>query len=327
MLDAMLRTRLPPGKTLPLIVEAGVGARGGGPVSDPVANLWLERRDELREKLLLHGALLLRGGRVLRPAELARFVREFSGSPLLDYAGGVSPRVALGERVYTSTEYPEHYALSLHNEMSYTYRWPSRLFFHCVVAPAGGGGETPVADSRRLLGAIDAGVVERFRRAGVRYERNLAGDPASAYSWQAAFETEDRRAVEDYCRGGGVSFRWEGDGGLRLSEVRPATAAHPETGEEVWFNQADGFHPSGMGEETYRALVSDIGEDNMRLNARFGDGSPVDPAMLDCVRAAMREEMALAPWQAGDILVLDNVLAAHGRMPFTGPRKIILAMT
>ena len=326
MLGTMLKTRLQPGKTLPLIFEIEDAAASNDTESDTITPRWLERRDELREQLLTHGALLLRGGRVLSPHELARFVREFSGGELLDYAGGVSPRVALGGGVYTSTEYPEHYTLSLHNEMSYTYRWPARLFFHCAVAPASGG-ETPVADSRRLLKAIAAEVVERFSRAGVMYERNLTGDAASGYSWQAAFETEDGRAVEDYCRRGRVSFIWKEDGGLRLSEVRPATAAHTETGEEVWFNQADGFHPSGMDEETYRALVSSVGEDNLRLNARFGDGSPIDPSMLERVRAAMRAEMALVRWRAGDILVLDNMLAAHGRMPFTGPRKILVAMT
>lgn len=326
MLGAMLKTRLPTGKTLPLVVEREGATRDADSDLDSAARRWLEHRDELREKLLLHGALLLRGGRVLSPPELARFAREFSGSPLLDYAGGVSPRVALGHGVYTSTEYPEHYALSLHNEMSYTYRWPARLFFHCAVAPTDGG-ETPVADSRRLLKSIDVEVVGRFKRDGVAYERNLTGDAASGYSWQAAFETADRRVVEDYCLRGGVSFNWTDDGGLRLSEVRPATLEHPETGEEVWFNQADGFHPGGMDEETYHALVAALGEDNLRLNARFGDGSLIESWMLERVRAAMRAEMALVPWRAGDTLVLDNLLAAHGRMPFAGPRKIILAMT
>jgi alpha-ketoglutarate-dependent taurine dioxygenase len=326
MLVAMFKTRLPAGKTLPLVVEAEDAARSGDADTGALMRRWLEQRGELREKLLLHGALLLRTDCVLEPAELARFVREFSGSELLDYAGGASPRVALGHGVYTSTEYPESYTLTLHNEMSYTYRWPALVFFHCAVAPALGG-ETPVADSRRLLKAIDAAVVERFKRAGVMYERNLTGDATSGYSWQAAFETGERAAVEDHCRAGGVSFSWKADGGLRLREVRPATAAHPATGEEVWFNQADGFHPSGMDEETYRALVNALGEENLRLNARFGDGSHILSAMLEHVRATTRAEMALVPWQPGDILILDNMLAAHGRMPFTGPRKILLAMT
>jgi hypothetical protein len=33
------------------------------------------------------------------------------------------------------------------------------------------------------------------------------------------------------------------------------------------------------------------------------------------------------PWQRGDILMLDNILAAHGRAPYEGPRKILVGMT
>jgi alpha-ketoglutarate-dependent taurine dioxygenase len=31
-------------------------------------------------------------------------------------------------------------------------------------------------------------------------------------------------------------------------------------------------------------------------------------------------------WEAGDILLLDNMLVAHGRRAFTGPRQIVVAM-
>ena len=34
----------------------------------------------------------------------------------------------------------------------------------------------------------------------------------------------------------------------------------------------------------------------------------------------------MLPWHAGDIMMLDNMLTAHARMPFTGPRKIVVAM-
>jgi hypothetical protein len=74
----MLKTRLPASKTLPLVVEIKDEARDANTTFDTAALRWLERSGELREKLLLHGALLLRGGRVLSPPELARFAREFS---------------------------------------------------------------------------------------------------------------------------------------------------------------------------------------------------------------------------------------------------------
>jgi alpha-ketoglutarate-dependent taurine dioxygenase len=31
-------------------------------------------------------------------------------------------------------------------------------------------------------------------------------------------------------------------------------------------------------------------------------------------------------WERGDVLLLDNYLVAHGRNPYEGPRKILVAM-
>jgi alpha-ketoglutarate-dependent taurine dioxygenase len=186
----------------PAVVEAG-GARDPDPRAATAA--FLGRRDLLRGRLLEAGALLLRGLPALEPEEFAGFVREFARGRLLDYAGGASPRVRLGAGVYTSTEYPRTVSLSLHNELSYTYRRPSLLFFHCVT-PAETGGETPLADSRAILKKIDPRVVRRFKERGVRYVRNLPGRAGTGYSWREAFETEDRSEVEAYCRAGGVRF-------------------------------------------------------------------------------------------------------------------------
>ena len=105
-------------------------------------------------------------------------------------------------------------------------------------------------------------------------------------------------------------------------------AAHPRTGEEVWFNQADGFHPSALDEQSYRELLALYGrEDRFRLNVTFGDGSPIDPEALAAIRAVLREESRRHAWRKGDVLVLDNMLAAHGRRPFTGARLIATAIT
>ncbi|MDQ3802382.1 MAG: TauD/TfdA family dioxygenase, partial [Acidobacteriota bacterium] len=310
-------------KSLPLVV----GPEGGaGPTAETLFALCRARGDELRARLLECGALLLSGFPPLGADGFARFVREFSGREPLDYVGGASPRVKLGGGLYTSTEYPSRYSLSLHNELSYTYRWPAHLYFYCETAPAAGG-ETPLGDSRSILGNLDGEVVGRFKSKGVKYVRNLGGAAGAGYSWQEAFETEERAEVEAYCRAGGIQMEWGADGGLRLSEVRPATARHPSTGEEVWFNQAEGFHPSALDAEDYGALTAAAGEEGLRLNAFYGDGSPLDPASLAHVRAVTRAEMVLVPWQTGDILVLDNLLACHGRMPFKGPRRILLAMT
>jgi len=238
----------------------------------------------------------------------------------------VSPRIELGGGVYTSTEYPSQYMLSLHNELSYSHNYPSRVYFCCLVAPETGG-ETPIGDSRAILKAIDPKIVRLFKAKQIRYDRNLSGDSGSGYAWQDAFETVDKLTVENYCLKAGIDFRWKRDGGLRLNQIRPATAIHAQTGEEVWFNQADGFHRSALDRETYNSLISEMSEEDFRLNALFGDGEPVEIAMLEHIREVQKKEMVIFPWRAGDVLILDNLLTSHGRMPFTDARKIILAMT
>lgn len=284
------------------------------------------KQGDLRHKLLEHGALLLRGFPTLDTSAFAAFVRNFSGTTPLSYAGGASPRVNLGEGVYTSTEYPRHFALSLHNEMSYTSRWPRHLFFYCATAPERGG-ETPLADSRRILKKLDEKVVRQFKARKIKYVRNLPGGSGSGYSWQEAFETEDRATVENSCRVAGINLEWKEDGGLRLTDVRPATAVHPQTGEEVWFNQAEGFHPSAAGIPGSEGLNSNVVEDELRLNAFHGDGSPLALSALEHIREVTRAEARLFSWRAGDILIVDNMLVCHGRMPFEGARRILLAMT
>lgn len=287
------------------------------------------RRDRFDAMLLQSGALLFRGWGAATLEDFGRFVRAFSGAgELFNYAGGASPRNALGEAgLYTSTEYPPHVALSLHNELSYADVHPRRLFFFCLVA-AETGGETTLADSRRILQALDPAVAEAFRRRGVRYVRTLSSERGGGYSWREAFETDDPAAAEAGCRRIGATFEWLPGGILRLGQVRPATAVHPLTGEEVWFNQADGFHPSALDPAAHRAMLAEHGsEDRFRLNSAYGDGGPIEPAALDHVRAVLRDQTVPHRWRPGDILVLDNLLAAHGRNPFTGPRRIALAMT
>jgi hypothetical protein len=116
--------------------------------------------------------------------------------------------------------------------------------------------------------------VETFRARGIRYIRNLSPVKGSGYSWQEAFETDDRIEAERSCARIGADFEWRPDGVLRISQVRPATAHHPLTGEEVWFNQADGFHPSALLPDVYAAALAEVGsEDRFRLNVTYGDGA------------------------------------------------------
>jgi alpha-ketoglutarate-dependent taurine dioxygenase len=322
--EVMFKTSLLNQSRLPLVIEPDISKEGKNDVASLIS-LYLEHRDFFETRLLEHGALLFRGFALATAASLDQFARSVSGGELLSYRDGTSPRTKVAEGVYTSTEYPPAYFISLHNELSYTHKWPTRLFFLCAVAPLEGG-ETPIVDSRVLLNSMPADIVEQFRRRGVKYVRNLHGGRGFGLSWQSVFETHDKSIVERYCEEGGVEFKWKENGGLRMSHIRSAIATHPQTREEVWFNQADQFHPTEMDQQTLKAVLSMIKEEDLPKNAYFGDGASLDEAMLETIRETTRSRMILFPWQTSDLLMLDNMLVAHGRMPFKGPRKILAAL-
>jgi alpha-ketoglutarate-dependent taurine dioxygenase len=285
----------------------------------------VDRRTTIADYLHTVGALLLRRTPVGSAEEHAEVASEFCG-PLQAYVEGSSQRLQLAARVYTSTEYPARYRISLHNELSYASRWPARLCFSCLEAPRSGG-ETPILDSRVLVRALSQDLVNEFERRRVRYIRRLhhIDDHGLGVSWQGVFETHERAQVDAYCEQGDVQHEWEGRT-LVTSQIRSATRLHPTTGEKVWFNQADQFHPTNIGGPESADLIEAVGEENLPTNATFGDGGQIPVDMLEEVRATAWAHCIATPWSEGDILVLDNMLVAHGRMPFVGPRRVLVAM-
>ena len=290
------------------------------PGVDPVA--WVtDHADRLRDRLREAGACLLRGFAVPDESVCAKVVRAFDGE-LAEYTYGSTPRSKVGD-VYTSTEYPASEVIPQHNEMSYTTTWPLRIWFYSVI-PALAGGATPLADSHRVHNRIPAEVRERFERHGVRYVRNYR--TGLGVPWQDAFATDDPSAVEMFCIERNIDFEWLDDGVLRTVEIGQAVANHPDDGRPVWMNQAHLFHVSNLPEATRRALLDMTDEADLPRNAYLGDGSPITEADLAAIRQAYDEETVAFPWQAGDLLVVDNMAMSHGRSSFQGPRKVLVAM-
>lgn len=167
---------------------------------------------------------------------------------------------------------------------------------------------------------------ERFAEKGWMYVRNY-GD-GFGLDWQTAFQTDDRAAVEEHCRRNRIAVEWRDGGRLRTRAVLPATIEHPRTGEVVWFNHATFFHVSTLEAALRDGLLAGFEDDSgLPTNTYYGDGSPIEPETLAALREAYRRETVNFPWQRGDILMLDNILAAHGRAPYEGERRILVGMT
>lgn len=306
---------LAPGRPMPHVVSAAL------PGQSLLA--WSEgRREHLLRALLEHGGVLFRGFRVGCVAEFERFITGLSDE-VVDYTYRSTPRKEVEGRIYTSTEYPAEQSIPMHNEMSYTRSWPRKIWFYSV-AVAAGGGETPIADSREVLRQVDPRIREKLVAKGVMYVRNYG--TGLDLSWQDVFQTDDRAEVEAYCRRAGIELEWTGPDALRTRQVCQATAVHPDTGEEVWFNQAHLFHVSSLDPALREFFLAELGEEGLPRNAYYGDGSPLEEEYLEEIRAAYRHSEVVFPWQEEDVLMLDNMLVAHGRRPYTGSRRVVVGM-
>ena len=284
---------------------------------------WLpSNREELSAKLLKHGGILFRGFAIQSAQQFEEVIGTVSGR-LLDYTYRSTPRTVVSRKIYTSTEYPPHQTIPLHNENSYTRDWPMKIWFFSRVCAATGG-ETPIADSRRVYRRIPREVRERFERKGVMYVRNYGS--GFDLPWQEVFQKTERGGVEDFCRRAGMQFEWLPNDHLRTRQVCQAVASHPITGEMVWFNQAHLFHVSRLPEEVRDAMLTIFAEEELPRNVYFGDGAKIDPADLDLICAAYADEKVAFQWEPGDVLLLDNMLTAHARNPFTGEQQVVVGM-
>jgi alpha-ketoglutarate-dependent taurine dioxygenase len=284
---------------------------------------WVEsNREAIEAELMRHGAILLRGFEMESVARFEQVALAISPE-LLDYNERAAPRTRVGNNIFTSTEFPSDQSIPLHHEMSYSHHWPSKIWFYCV-QPATQGGRTPLASERKVTPLIDAGIKKRFVEKRVMYIRNY-GEGVDL-TWQEAFQTTDRALVERYCRQTRMEFEWRAGDRLRTRAVRQVVAVHPKSGETLWFNHAHMFHVSNLDQHTHDALLSEFRADELPRNAFYGDGSSIEPSVLEEIRGIYHQASISFLWRKGDLLLLDNFLSTHGREPFVGPRKILVAM-
>lgn len=278
----------------------------------------------VKECLPKYGGILFRGFQNYGDETSCKEFAQLFSKELVSYEFGSTPRTDLGDGVYSATEYPAHQHIPLHNEQAYTLQWPLKIWFHCV-RKAETGGETPLADSRKIYQSIPHHIRHRFEQKQLMYVRNYGN--GLDLPWEKVFNTNNRQVVESFCRQNHIRFEWKEEGELRTRQNCQASAQHPDSGEWVWFNQAHLFHISNVEHEAREALLDIVEVEDLPRNVYYGDGSPIEDSILDEIREVLAEQSVPLSWQEGDFLMLDNMLMAHGRTAFTGDRKVVVAMS
>jgi hypothetical protein len=60
------------------------------------------------------------------------------------------------------------------------------------------------------------------------------------------------------------------------------------------------------------------------MNVLFGDGTPIPHSYVKHVQEVIWKNMVIFPWRKNDVLALDNFSTSHGRLPYEGPREILV---
>ena len=310
--SSLLDVELAPGR--PAVVAAAPGGDAAGWVT--------AHRAGLRAAVAEHGALLVRGLGLRDSGEVAA-VCEAVADELVGEREAFAPRQRVAGGVHTSTPWPAAQPMCMHHELSYCLEFPGLMLFACLTAPRSGGA-TGVADGQAVLEALPPDLVARFEREGWLLVRSYTDEIGA--SWPAAFGTDDPGAVERYCRANGIAFSWRADGELRTRQRRSAVVRHPVSGRRCWFNQIAFLNDATLDPDVREYLVDEYGADGLPFTTRFGDGDPIGDDVVALLNAVYEEHTVRAPWQDGDLLLVDNVRTAHSREPFTGPREVLVGL-
>jgi alpha-ketoglutarate-dependent taurine dioxygenase len=281
-----------------------------------------EHREALRAVVIEHGSVLVRGLGLRDAAEVGAVFRRLA-TGLMTEREAFASRRTYSAGVYSSSMWPQNQLMCMHHELSYTLAFPGLMLFACLRAPTHGGATT-VADSPTVLDALPAELIERFEREGWLLARSYNDEIGASLA--EAFGTEDRSAVESYCRANAIEFEWQPDGGLRTRQRRSAVVRHPVTGRRCWFNQIAFLNEWTLAPEVREYLVDVYGADGLPFNTRFGNGDPIGEDVVQLLNQVYEANTVREPWQAGDLMLVDNVRTAHSREPFEGPREVLVAM-
>ena len=174
----------------------------------------------------------------------------------------------------------------------------------------------------------------------------------SPKTWPVVFSTENRGLVDAKCREVGREIEWLTNGDIIVTGRMPIISAHPTTKEIVWTGWLPMCHLWGMCIEAWfvakhqRKIRSWLvflilllitlvqsglgklssGDRQCRfMDVEFEDGTNFSLEDVYQIVKSYWYNAEMFDWQEGDILIFDNHRMGHGRLPFTGERRVYTA--
>lgn len=287
------------------------------------AEYFTKNRDKIRKDLLKYGAIWLRGFDLMKNVPGYRTMYEELGlQPCLDplHSSGLRKFASERDALYEEVNKPSlrgHY-IGLHCE-STAVRTAAYAAFVCFQRATEGGGRFLVADGAKILAEIDPEVLQRLVDRKIRISvSNLDIPPAlPGFIKEGVKELVASAVAPKFDMNLEMMYGADGKPG-RLQAVETAESPinrHPVTGLPIWFNNA---HNHARKLRDRRPCgVPEVG----MTEVFYAD--TMDPLSLeDCqeIKRASEKHITALPMEPGDVLLVDNYRALHGRDVFQGDR-------
>merc|ERR1719343_413526 len=274
-----------------------------------------------------HGAVWLRGFEATKDIAGYRSAWENLGLlPCLDpiHSSGLRKFASERDGVYEEVNKPslrQHY-IGLHQE-STGKRTAAAAAFVCFKRAEESGGHFIIADGAEVLADMKPDTLKRMYDDGVRISVANIDTPFTSSEGvggmlRGGFKDLVQNAVAPKFDME-LDMVYEADGKPgRLQAVEalePPLNRHPETGVPVWFCNAHNHlrylrdrRPCG---------VPEVGMTDVFLGEKLKKVSAED---CDEVKRVAEENIVAVPMEPGDIILIDNYRALHGRETFDGDR-------
>ncbi|WP_035060988.1 TauD/TfdA family dioxygenase [Andreprevotia chitinilytica] len=244
-----------------------------------------------RERLQQHGAVLLRGF----ASDLDGFERFTQTVAARFVHNGNDSRESLGDEGKTRSVTPGSNFVGPHSEFSYMPFRPDVLFFYCT-RPARDGGASLLWDGIKLWNAMPDSTRKLFLNQRIRYQYlQVELDFFAQF-----FGTDDPDQLH-----------------AKLQAVPGATCTRTGNHVDFEYNVPAQVHRQ---RDDVLAFSNSIA---VFPQTGFDDGSLLDPAIrADLLDLALQHTVSI-DMQAGDVLVVDNWRAMHGRTQFADAQRQI----
>jgi len=282
------------------------------------ATTWVsDNLASLKKELSCTGALLLRGFPITDAQSYDTFFSAFN-YPNFTYKESLSNavRVNFTEYVFTANEAPKEVEIYLHNEMAQTPVYPGIISLFCEKS-ADAGGATVLCRSDEMYNKLHSSqpaLTDKLAEFGIKYTTSMpkedSPESGQGRSWRSTLSVDTLEQAEGKLRELGYLWHWKDDGTLvAQTSALPAVKVLTD-GRSVFFNQLIAAYQGwqGVKESPSVALC-------------FGDDSEISVEFLNEIVAVAEQLSFDLEWQDGDIAIVDNSLAMHGRRPYSGERK------